>query len=286
MGDDRQRIFEEAQGEWPSIDISFEVFSQHLDKLEWTDSLPPQPASLYLCIACAIGVESACWELERRYLGTLRSTLGRVVRQPDLVEESLQVVRARLLTGPKARIATYRGQGPLETWLRVVATRIALDELRSRKRTLRHENRLAQHFETSLVEEASAESSLFRHEHAPAIRRALERGLSGLPLEDRRLLRLSLVQGLSIDALGKLYEIHRSSAARRVARSRQRAYEAVKNHLQHELGELSTDEFASLISTLYSDLETTLSGLLATHLPTSLESAAESVRKDRATRVD
>lgn len=259
---DRRSAFAKAQLFWPFIELDFEVFEKHLDSLGWTESLPPESKSLYLCLACARGHDPACHELDRRYLKTLRTTLARVVRDPDMVEETLQVVRARLLTGPNARISSYRGQGPLETWLRVVATRIALDELRARKRAIRQELTLAQHYVANQDEELSAESVVFCHAHAPAIRRALQLGLQSLEREDRQLLRLSLVEGLSIDALAERFGIHRSNAARRVARSRKRAFEAVQHELQQELGEVSNEEFASLVGTLYSDLDASLTGLL------------------------
>lgn len=267
VGSDRQEAHEAAQASWPAIPIDFEVFEAHLDTLGWTESLPPECPSLFLCLACSRGNNAACRELDTRYLKVLRSTLARVVRNPDIVEETLQVVRDRLLTGPRARIASYRGQGPLETWLRVVATRIALDELRARKRALRQESNLAQHYEVTQGDQVSAESAIFRHAHAPAIRRALQSGLHSLEANDRQLLRLALVQGLSIDALAELYKIHRSNAARRVQRSRQRAFRAIQQKLQQELGELSSDEFSSLVSTLYTDLDAGLSSLLAAAMP-------------------
>src|SRR5437660_1544495 len=57
-------------------------------------------------------------------------------RDPAFADEALQVVREHLLVakdGAPGRIAEYRGEGPLEGWLRVAAVRAALRLQRQRK---------------------------------------------------------------------------------------------------------------------------------------------------------
>jgi hypothetical protein len=44
-----------------------------------------------------------------------------------MADELRQTLRVRLLAGPSPKIASYKGSGPLSGWVRVVATRIALE---------------------------------------------------------------------------------------------------------------------------------------------------------------
>ncbi len=72
--------------------------------------------------------------------------------------------------------------------------------------------------------------------HRDAFRAALERVLAKLTSEDRNLLRLSLVHGLSIDEVGRLYQIHRSTAARRLGRLKDGIGQDTRMYLRAELG--------------------------------------------------
>ena len=60
-------------------------------------------------------------------------------RLEEFIEEALQTLRARLLVGPRAKIADYAARGTLVAWLSVAAARVALDAIRSRNaRKLHH----------------------------------------------------------------------------------------------------------------------------------------------------
>lgn len=74
--------------------------------------------------------------MERELLPAVERFLARRERDPALVDEVKQRVRAWVLVAPAGglpRIAEYRGQGSLAAWLRVVAIREHAEALRGRK---------------------------------------------------------------------------------------------------------------------------------------------------------
>jgi RNA polymerase sigma-70 factor (ECF subfamily) len=89
--------------------------------------------------------------------------------------------------------------------------------------------------------------------------RALDESFRSLEVGERNLLRQYFLDGLSIDALARLYDIHRATAARRVTAAREKLTERVKVRLveQLNLGESSVQEVITL-----SNLDESLSTLL------------------------
>ncbi len=263
----RRGSYRTARQTFASFETSFESFCDHLTRLGWTSSAPPHAAALYLCLACAEGHAAACRELERLHKPEMRGAVARISGHDSGVDETLQLVFAKLLTGENPRILTYRGAGPLGRWLRVVSTRIALDQRRAARRAARLEAAFSEQRDLVLPAPSSLESRLFHHRHGKVVQEALQHSLASLKVEQRRILRLSLAQGLSIDAIGELYGIHRSAAARRLARCRHLVLERVRDFLKEKLGELDEAEFSSLVQTLHGELDENLSGLLATTPP-------------------
>ncbi|QSQ11806.1 hypothetical protein [Myxococcus landrumensis] len=85
-------------------------------------------SDLYLACACAQGETRALQAFEQHVLRRVPARLGRL--SPNIVEESVQWVRKRLLVGSAhapPRIAGYGGRGPLLTWVAIIAARIAGD---------------------------------------------------------------------------------------------------------------------------------------------------------------
>src|SRR5207302_4079475 len=80
----------------------------------------------------AVAKDAAALEwLEREVMPALRRTLPRVKASDVIVEDALQVVRAKLLVGPSAKLSVYSGKGPLMSWARALAHGTGLDLLRS-----------------------------------------------------------------------------------------------------------------------------------------------------------
>src|SRR5206468_2926429 len=74
-----------------------------------------------------------------------------------------------------------------------------------------------------------------RKRYAKDFKAAFEGALLELSVEDRNLLRLSLVDGLSIDEIGSIFGFHRATAARRLTKCREAVQERTRKMLVDRL---------------------------------------------------
>jgi RNA polymerase sigma-70 factor (ECF subfamily) len=249
---------------YPSTQLEFETFRAHCERV-----LGPAPewdwtrfgTELYLCCACAQGDAEAMRVLESDTLPQVVKAISRIDSDSEFIEEALQTLRARLLVGPRAKIADYAARGPLVAWLSVAAARVALDAIRSRNaRKLHHADlpdRLAQ-------TESSPLNDIVKSRYRDSFQRALKNAIHSLPARERNLLRLQLVGRCSIDQLGRMYLVHRATAARWLEAARNRVFESVRQQMKAE-HHLSDGEFDSIARGVRSQLDlsitATISGL-------------------------
>lgn len=255
-----------AQGTraYPSTQLEFETFRAHCERVlgsapewDWTRF----GTELYLCCACAQGDAEAMRVLESDTLPHVVKAISRIDSDAEFIEEALQTLRARLLVGPRAKIADYAARGPLVAWLSVAAARVALDAIRSRNaRKLHHADlpdRLAQ-------TESSPLNDIVKSRYRDSFQRALKNAIHSLPARERNLLRLQLVGRCSIDQLGRMYLVHRATAARWLEAARNRVFESVRQQMKAE-HHLSDGEFDSIARGVRSQLDlsitATISGL-------------------------
>lgn len=254
-----------AQGRtrWPTLALPAEGFARYVEERCPTGQDPSTLAlaDLYLAYGCSLGDAVALALFEREYLPLIERFLARRGQDPSLVDEAKQRLRLRVLVAPPGqppRIAEFRGQGSLAAWLRVVAAR--------------------EHAEASRVANAGAVPLADDELPAPAValltpeidadqvrllplfRDAFREALAGLPPRDRTLLRLHYIDGLSLDAMGKLYRVNKGTVSRWLAALRSTLHEQVLALLQRSSG-ASPEETRSLLRLLQSRLELSLRGL-------------------------
>lgn len=217
---------------------------------------------LHLAFACRRGHAGALARLEREHVAALGPVVGRVDSSSAFVDEVKQRVRTKLLVSEgdePPKIAHYTGQGPLLTWLRVVAVREALSSVRSeRRRALASDDEL-------LALEASAtgpELLALRQQYREQLSTAFTDALGELEPAQRNLLRLHYLHGLSIDELGGLLHVHRSSAARRIARARQLLVAGTQRSLQERLA-IERQDLEQLMGLVASRLDLSIERFLA-----------------------
>lgn len=261
-----EAAFERGAKAWPGVTLDLETFRAHCERVlgtqpewDWTRF----GAELYLCCACANGDTVATRALETETLPQVVKAISRIDSDHEFVEESLQILRDKLLVGPRAKIADYAARGPLVAWLSVAAARVALDAIRSRNARKREHpdlpDRLAQ-TDSSLLDD------IVRTRYADSFQRALKQAVRSLPSRERNLLRLQLVGRCSIDQLGRMYLVHRATAARWLESARNRVFESVRQQMKAE-HHLSDTEFDSIARGVQSQLDlsitATISGLSA-----------------------
>jgi RNA polymerase sigma-70 factor (ECF subfamily) len=252
------------------ISIPDDAFSRYLEERA---TKAPEGAllrvrELYLACACSDRAhtsdavrERAIVTFEREHFGQVRRALVRMKIVPAAIDDALGSLRERLFTGDPCLLTNYSGRGDLGNWVRSVAVRATLKVARrDRLRAAADEP-----FEVPLVD---AELVYLRTLHSEHLRDALRDAFLMLTTQKRNLLRLHYVDGLTIDALGRLHSIHRATAARRLETAR----EELVQHVRELLGErlrLTATGIDSLVRVAASDLGISLTRLLDTPPPHS-----------------
>jgi RNA polymerase sigma-70 factor (ECF subfamily) len=203
---------------------------------------------LQLAQACGRGERAALERFEREFLNQVPLFLSRT--HAELADEVMQALRHKLFVDKK--IAEYSGRGPLAGWLRVVAMRTAIDLRREDKPLPR-----------SLMEQAidSPELQVMKERYLPDLKAALSRSLRDLTSEDRNLLRLHLIDGLTLEQIAKLFAVNRSTVFRWLSATREKLFAEARRRLREKLG-VSDEEFDSLAQLVRSRLDLSLSEIL------------------------
>ena len=220
-------------------------------------------AELAVACGCAHGDAAAIDVFERACLGAIGPAIRRIDGAPELLDEVRQQLRVSMLVADgdrPPRIAGYRGTGRLTSWIRVAAVREALEIVRKSRATgsnVRDDDPLLDVAEADDDPELRHIRQLYRSE----FRSAFGKALADLESRERNLLRLHLVDGSSIDDIGVIYRIHRATAARWIARAREKLLERTRAHVSAELS-LSPDQFESLMGVVRSHLDLSIERLL------------------------
>ena len=257
-----RQIYLEGLRTWPLVKLSLESFTSHCEAvLEEPDAVDAAEAvALFLCCACARGDAAALSAFEREALPVARAAIANVRRDQDFVEETLQELWSKLLFGPAAKVAKYAARGPLLAWVRVTATRAALDRCRVLGLAASRQTELTDRFAYA---EPSIEHRLSKARYAELFQSALAEAVAALSPRDRNALRMHVTGGCSIDDIGRAYGVHRATAARWLEKARLAIGEGVRVAVGRRDLKLTESEFRSLAGAMASELELHLSGSFA-----------------------
>ena len=176
-------------------------------------------------------------------------------------EEVRQLVRQKLLVaepGKAPKIADYQGRGALKTWLRIVATRTAMDLGAVRAREIPIE-RDALEYIVGAGEDP--ELDFFKERYRKEFRAAFADAFAALEPRDRSLLRYAFGRGLSIDVIGQLYGVHRATAARWVVTAHEDLTKTLRKTLMERL-DVKPDEYQSILRLIESRIEVSFDRLM------------------------
>jgi RNA polymerase sigma-70 factor (ECF subfamily) len=90
----------------------------------------------------------------------------------------------------------------------------------------------------------------------------MQDALAGLPDRERMVMRLHLVGGMSVEAIGKMYDVSQSTVSRWLAKARETIVKTAQA-LLHERLRVAPEEFQSLAALVVSQLDLSLSRVLA-----------------------
>jgi len=258
-------LVREGRAAWPAIEQDAAQFCAHLARhygAEPLDRWPPVHAGdLWLASACAAGDVRAAAELDARHRAIVDQVVGRLRLTGDQANEVRQRLRARLLVGEPGhppRISTYSGRGELAGWVRVAATRTALDLVRAER---------AGGAADELVDRLPAagddpELRLLKTRYAEPFARAFRAAIAALEPRDRLLLKQHYLDGLSTETLAPLHGAHRVTIARWLDAARSRVAAETERQLG-ELLRLPKAELESLMRAVRSRIEVSLHDFLS-----------------------
>jgi RNA polymerase sigma-70 factor (ECF subfamily) len=266
--DKLQRFLAAAQAAWPAVDLPAETFVRHLGRLIAPDADPETALDeiigpdLYLAAACAAGLRSGICEFDRAVLSQVPAFLAGNRWPHELMEDVRQTLSEKLLTskaGEQPKIAEYSGRGPLTLWVRVAAVRTALNLRRGKWENLRRDD------EGKLFERLSSgqdpELEYLRTRYASQFKQAFQSALAALPARDRLLLKMYVVDGHTLQELGRLHQVHVSTISRRLAACRERLLAELQRALNEQLG-LPESDLQSLYRLVQSRIDLSMARLL------------------------
>ena len=172
----------------------------------------PEPIALFpddarLAHACLQGDALALNRFETTCVTPLLPFIARLDNNPAFIAEVCQRLRVKLLTGKPPALTTWRGQGPLHSFVRVVASRLAVDVLRERTTVP------AQLFEPDLIT-SDLEREALQRRYGPRLHEALRVAFDSLSARERAVLKLHALDKAGIDRIADVHQVHRSTAAR------------------------------------------------------------------------
>ena len=244
------------------VDRLSQMFGPVLMSPGYLDSLHVE--DLYLAYACGCGNQAALHEFAQSTDKELRTITRRLHLTGHQFDDIRQVLWDKLfLRVPERdpRIFDYRGTGPLLHWFRVLATRTALDQLRSSQRQRARSDDLAANPLMAVLPVTDPELSNIRARYQGTFKKAFENAVQALTAEERNVLRCTYVAAMSTDEIGRAFGLHKATAARHVAKARDRLYQLTRRELKTSLG-ADTDELDSFIRLFNSELSVSLSRIL------------------------
>jgi RNA polymerase sigma-70 factor, ECF subfamily len=252
--------FARGREAWPHVRLTPELFAARIESLGIpSDRALTRAPDLYLAAACAAQLPAALAAFDRGYIGLVPMFISRLGVPSSLVDEVAQRVRVLVLSGRRPRIETYAAQGTLEAWMRLVATRVALDLLIAEGRRKQANDQEA----LGALVDASDDPELhaIKAHYQEALQQALEDSLTALDERQKTLLRMHVVDGRSIDAIGLVYRVHRATVARWLIAIRRQVFEEVKRRLAIDL-RIATTSFHSLVEAVRGELRVSLDRVL------------------------
>jgi RNA polymerase sigma-70 factor (ECF subfamily) len=255
-------VHEAARRRWPALEVDRTTFIAHAAERHPSGLALDRwcAEELYLTCGLLAGDPRALEIFDAEYLAMLDRTLARFADQA-LVDDAKQILRERLLVradDAPPRIAAFTGKGSLAKWLDVAALRTAISMRRKRRETTLDTGALAALQGASPDPQIAHLKQTYLAEFTESWRRALRE----LEPRDRTLLRLHLLDRLSVDRLGVLYGVHATTAARWIRQIRDRLSDRVRDAMRERLA-VSADELASIVALIRSQLDVTLTELLS-----------------------
>jgi RNA polymerase sigma-70 factor (ECF subfamily) len=258
----------EGRAAWPDLTVSAKDLVEFVARQVTPDLAEAaldglRPADLYLACACARSVPGAVAAFDREYMREVDIALARMRVGPPRVSDVKQLVRQRLFVGggtagtptSAGKISEYGGRGDLRRWVRSVAVRTCLNEMRKGKREVLvdDDHLIAQH----AIGADDPEVEYMKRTYSAEFKAAFAEALGGLGPREQTLLRYHHVDGLNIDEIGAIYRVHRVTAFRWLEKAKDQLVKTTLDLLRTRL-KLPADELDSVLRMIRSQIHLSL----------------------------
>jgi RNA polymerase sigma-70 factor (ECF subfamily) len=256
-----------GQAAHPGLSLPDEAFAAHLARCGTLvsgtgDSIHAE--DLYLACACLRGEEPAIGLLVTTHRQTVVITLSRIDPSPAFVDDVQQRFWDAALVGTMSappRLSIYSGRGSLAGWVAVAVQRVAL-MMRRHEEAEGRARRTAEDADAALQD---PELAFIKERYRDRFRAATEQALQRLDDRERMIFRLHLVDGVTIERIGRAYGVSHSTISRWFASARDKVIEEVQRVIREDL-KISPADFDSLKRLVISQLDVSLSMLPAPRL--------------------
>lgn len=253
-----------ATAAWPQVHVDAARFAEFVgQRVDAAAIADARAEDLWIACGSASGDPAALAVVESRYLPDVDAALGKMGLRGDRITEVKQGLRRLLFVGDAEsppRIADYRGTGDLRAWMRVTAMRAALKLIRKEGREIASDDALLE----ARAPEDDPELAYMKATYRAAFKHAFQEALESLLPRERTLLKQQIVDGLGIDELGALYDVHRATAARWVAAAREKLLARTRRTFMLQ-ARISSDECESIMRLVRSQLDVSLHRRLASN---------------------
>lgn len=274
-------LYAQAQQSFPGVGLSWqsykgrimELLTQHLGLLvDAEEGIDLEKAAhqflrnlkwqeLYLTTACAQGDNSA-WDIfHSRYHRLIQKAAQHCAENATQGHEISDSLLTELFlpsghgSSRENKIGQYRGAGSLEGWIRVVVTRLAIDQIRKQQKQVSVED-----FDNPPSSMVNRELQAFPHEDLDrqnAVRwvsASLQSAFTKLTAQEKLILQLYYSRHATLKEIGKLLNAHESTASRTLERIHKQLRKAVERHLRENY-RLRSSEIGHLIELAVTNLE-------------------------------
>jgi RNA polymerase sigma-70 factor (ECF subfamily) len=255
----------EARRRWPDLAGD----SQHLEdfralvaqRIEGEPDASAAAAALalpdlYLVCVCLRGERAGLVAFERLVRDETTRAVAKLGAHAAAPEDVIQELLVKLLVpeaGRPAKLAAFGGHGALHAWIRVAAVRTAISMSRRRQELAIEDEALA-----AIADESDDQALAFlKSSYRAEFKRAFAEAFAELPRRARTLLRLQVIDQLTLEEIGAFYQVSRATTARHLAEARNQLVTGTQTRLaatlkitETELGELMKLVASSLYSTL------------------------------------
>ncbi|HEU4611846.1 MAG TPA: sigma-70 family RNA polymerase sigma factor [Kofleriaceae bacterium] len=259
----------EGRAAWPDLQVQARDLVEFVARQLTADLADAaldglRPADLYLACACSKGMPAALSAFDRDYMREVDIALARMRIGPPRLNDVKQLVRQRLFVGggtagaptSAGKISEYGGRGDLRRWVRSVAVRTCLNELRKGKReVLVDDDQLIAQHTVSTADDPEVE--YMKRTYANEFKASFAEALGQLGAREQTLLRYHHVDGLNIDEIGAIYRVHRVTAFRWIEKAKEQLVKATLEHLRARL-KLPSAELDSVLRMIRSQIHLSL----------------------------